>query len=127
NLKEQLESLKLKQEKELENQHQYYANPANLFIPRGFTFAPIVPQNDMLDVYLDEVKKLREEINSLKQVKMTEPTAQPEVFEENITEITANPKVVEEDAIEEVKATPEQLQFEEEVHENQEAVEEIIE
>src|SRR5690554_5004227 len=106
-LKKQLEEIKAKKEKETEQGYPYYANAANLFIPRGYNYAPVMPQPDMLDLYMNEVRKLREEIEKMKQPQMAEPTAKPEVFkEDSIPEVKAEPKVVE-DQIEE--SQPEEL------------------
>src|SRR5690554_3536623 len=106
-LKKQLEEIKAKKEKEPEQGYPYYANAANLFIPRGYNYAPVMPQPDMLDLYMNEVRKLREEIEKMKQPQMAEPTAKPEVFkEDSIPEVKAEPKVVE-DQIEE--SQPEEL------------------
>jgi len=85
-LKQQLDELKNRIDKMQEI--PYYANPVNLFIPRDYAYAKNA--QDSFDVYFNEIKKLREEIEKLKQPQqsqMVEPIAKPQTFtEESKTE-----------------------------------------
>lgn len=136
NLKQQLESLRNKPQikEQQEYLNPYYANGANMFMPRGYAYNQMMPQPNMFDFYLQEVEKLRNEIDGLKQAKMEEPIAKPEVFGETIAEVKAKPNVVVAPLVEpkvEVKVEEpkvvEQLQTKEEQTKDNESLEKIKE
>lgn len=122
-LKLQIEELRSKQTKpQQEFQNPYYANPANMFIPSGYPYQPFMqPQPGMFDVYLQEVEKLRREIENMKHTKMEEPIAKPEVFEEKIQEVKAEPSTIKE----EESKNDEQIKMEKEVLEKDERINEL--